>query len=162
MNRSFLRKKIKRITGRGNCKKFKGHGSSRQSRVSQEEQGKREMAKDDVREVRGKMHRASYTDIQIWMWPCKQWEILSFLSRDLICLYPCFREATGFPGSISGKEQACRKHKRHGFNTWVGKIPWRRKWQPSPVFLPGESHGLKQLSTHALERWFWWQDRGWI
>ena len=29
-----------------------------------------------------------------------------------------------------------------GFNPWVGKIPWRRKWQPIPVFLPGESHGL--------------------
>ena len=31
---------------------------------------------------------------------------------------------------------------RHGFDAWVRKIPWRRKWQPTPVFLPGESHGL--------------------
>ena len=31
--------------------------------------------------------------------------------------------------------------KRHGFDPWVGKIPWRRVWQPPPVFLPGESHG---------------------
>ena len=40
-----------------------------------------------------------------------------------------------------GKEPACqrRRHKRHGFNPWVGKIPWRRAWQPTPVFLPGES-----------------------
>ena len=30
--------------------------------------------------------------------------------------------------------------KRHGFDLWVGKIPWRRKWQPTPVFLPGESY----------------------
>ena len=29
---------------------------------------------------------------------------------------------------------------------WVGKIPWRRKWQPTPVFLPGESHGQKSLA----------------
>ena len=29
-----------------------------------------------------------------------------------------------------------------GFDPWVGKIPWRRKWQPTPVFWPGESHGL--------------------
>ena len=29
--------------------------------------------------------------------------------------------------------------------TWVGKIPWRRKWQPTPVFLPGKSHGLRSL-----------------
>ena len=34
---------------------------------------------------------------------------------------------------------------RHGFSLWVGKIPWRRAWQPTPVFLPGESHGWKSL-----------------
>ena len=47
----------------------------------------------------------------------------------------------GFLGVASGKEPACqcRRHKRHGFDTWVGKIPWR-KWQPTPAFLPGESH----------------------
>ena len=32
-----------------------------------------------------------------------------------------------------------------GFDPWVGKIPWRRAWQPTPVFLPEESHGLKSL-----------------
>ena len=32
-----------------------------------------------------------------------------------------------------------------GFNPWVGKIPWRRKWQPTPVFLPGKSHGQRSL-----------------
>ena len=31
---------------------------------------------------------------------------------------------------------------REGFDSWVGKTPWRRKWQPAPVFLPGESRGL--------------------
>jgi len=31
--------------------------------------------------------------------------------------------------------------KRFEFHPWVGKIPWRRKWQPTPVFLPGKSHG---------------------
>jgi len=30
-----------------------------------------------------------------------------------------------------------------GFNPWVGRIPWRREWQPTPVFLPGESHGQR-------------------
>ena len=34
----------------------------------------------------------------------------------------------------------CRKHRRHRFDPWVGKIPWRRAWLPTPVFLPGESH----------------------
>ena len=46
-----------------------------------------------------------------------------------------------FPGGTSGKESACqcRRCKRHGFHPWVTKIPWRRKWQPTPVFLPGKS-----------------------
>ena len=35
----------------------------------------------------------------------------------------------------------CLQCGRPGFDPWVGKIPWRRKWQPTPVFLPGESHG---------------------
>ena len=35
----------------------------------------------------------------------------------------------------------CRRWKRRGFDPWVGKIPWRRAWQPTPVFLPGEFHG---------------------
>ena len=46
---------------------------------------------------------------------------------------------------LSGKESACqcRRHRRRGFDPQVGKIPWRRKWQPTPVFLPGKSHGQK-------------------
>ena len=54
----------------------------------------------------------------------------------------------GFPGRACVKEPACqcRKQKRQGFNPWVRKIPWRRKWQPSPVFLPGESHGPRSLA----------------
>ena len=47
----------------------------------------------------------------------------------------------GFPGGLSGKEPTCqlRRHKRRGFNSWVGKIPWRRVWQPTPVFLLREA-----------------------
>ena len=47
---------------------------------------------------------------------------------------------SGFPGGVSDKETACqcRKHKRCGFDPRVSKIPWRRAWQPTPVFLPGE------------------------
>ena len=74
----------------------------------------------------------------------------------------------GFPGGATGKEPArqYRRCKRCEFDPWVRKIPWRRAWQPTPVFLPGESHGqgawrgvahrvaenrtqLKQLSMHA-------------
>ena len=57
-----------------------------------------------------------------------------------------------FPTSgTSGKEPACqcRRHKRHGFDPWVGKIPCRRAWQPTPVFLPGESHGQRSLEGYS-------------
>ena len=46
-----------------------------------------------------------------------------------------------FPGGTNGKEP-----KKCEFNPWVGKIPWRRKWQPTPVFLPGES----------MDKGAWW------
>ena len=39
--------------------------------------------------------------------------------------------------------------KRHRLNPWVGEIPWRRKWQPTPVFLPGESHGQRRLVGYS-------------
>ena len=39
--------------------------------------------------------------------------------------------------------------KRLGFNTWIGKIPWRRAWQPTPLFLPGESHGQTNLVGYS-------------
>ena len=38
--------------------------------------------------------------------------------------------------------------RRSGFNSWVRKIPWRRKWQPTPVFLPGKSHGQRSLAGY--------------
>ena len=41
------------------------------------------------------------------------------------------------------------RHKRHGFNPWVGKIPWRRAWQPTQVFLPRESHGQRSLEGYS-------------
>ena len=55
--------------------------------------------------------------------------------------------ATGFPGSASGKETACqcKRHKRPRFDPWVRKIPWRSTWQPTPVFLPRESHWQRSL-----------------
>ena len=54
----------------------------------------------------------------------------------------------GFPGGASGKAPACfcRGHKRYGFNAWVGKTPWRRAWQPTPVILAGKSHGQRNLA----------------
>ena len=40
---------------------------------------------------------------------------------------------------------------RHGFHLWVGKIPWRRAWQHTPVFLPGESHRQRSLAGYRLQ-----------
>ena len=53
----------------------------------------------------------------------------------------------GFPGGTVGKESAsqCGRCKRHEFDPWVEKIPWRREWQPTPVFLPGRPHGQRSL-----------------
>ena len=53
----------------------------------------------------------------------------------------------GLPRWCSGKEFAyqSRRHRRCGFDPWVGKIPWKRKWKPPPVFLPGKSHGQGSL-----------------
>ena len=39
--------------------------------------------------------------------------------------------------------------KKHEFGPWVRKIPWRRKWQPTPAFLPGESHGQRSLEGYS-------------
>ena len=50
----------------------------------------------------------------------------------------------GLPWWCRG-QSVCLQYGRTGFNPWVGKIPWRRKWQPTPVFLPGESHGWRSL-----------------
>ena len=51
----------------------------------------------------------------------------------------------GLPRWLRGKESACQR-RRCGFNPWVGKITWRRDWQPAPVFLPGKSHGETSLA----------------
>ena len=53
----------------------------------------------------------------------------------------------GLPRWLSPKDPACqcRSHGRRGFDPWVRKIPWRRTWQPNPVFLLGESHGQRSV-----------------
>ena len=56
----------------------------------------------------------------------------------------------GFPDGSVGKESACNAEeclwcRRREFDTWVRRISWRRKWQPTPVFLPGKFHGQRSL-----------------
>ena len=68
------------------------------------------------------------------------------------CLY-----FEGFPCSSVGKESVCNcllqsVCRRPRSDSWVGKIPWGRKWQPTPVFLPGESHGQRSSIFH-MKKW---------
>ena len=56
-----------------------------------------------------------------------------------------------FPGGTRGKERGCqyRRPRRRGFDPWVGRIPWRRAWQPTPVFLPGKLHEQRSLLGYS-------------
>ena len=62
-----------------------------------------------------------------------------------------------FPGAVTGKEPAnAARCRTCGFSPWVGKIPWRRAWQPTAVFLPGESHrqepgGLQSVGSQRVK-----------
>ena len=55
-----------------------------------------------------------------------------------------------FPNGLVGKESTCNAgNSRDGFNSWVRKIPQRRQWQPTPVFLPGKSHRQRRCGGHS-------------
>ena len=64
-----------------------------------------------------------------------KWDVL-FSERSILVRLPRWYRGKGFTCQ-------CR---RHGFNPWVRKVPWRRKWQPPPVLSPGESHGWRSLA----------------
>ena len=57
-------------------------------------------------------------------------------------------ELWGFPRWLSGKEFTCQC-RRCGLDPWVGKITWRRKWQPTPILLPRKSHGQRSLVGYS-------------
>ena len=61
------------------------------------------------------------------------------------------------PRWLSGKEPTCQcsRRERPGFDPWVLKIPWRRKWQPTPVFLLGKSHGQRRLAHGVAKSTTW-------
>ena len=80
----------------------------------------------------------------------KSWNILNFdevrrsrhgtgVWRLGLCLNP------DFPGGSDGKESACSAR----FDPWFGKIPGRRKWQSTPVLLPGKFHGQRSLAGYC-------------
>ena len=70
----------------------------------------------------------------------------------LLFIYICGGGGGGvLPRWLSGKESTCqcRRHRRLKFYPWVGKMPWRRAWQPTSVFLPGKSHGQRSLAGYS-------------
>jgi len=80
---------------------------------------------------------------------CGKKALRSIFLRTLVGGY-----AEHVPDDAGGKEPSCqcRRSKRHRFDPWVGKIIWRRAWQPTPVFLPGESCGQSRLVGYSPVR----------
>ena len=93
-----------------------------------------------------------------------QWEIFSYMHGGLLCSISSLNwkklgdstirvKKLWLEGHIwsVGKESACqwRRRGRCRFDPWVEKIPWRRKWQPTPVFLPGKSQGQRSLAGYG-------------
>ena len=97
------------------------------------------------------------------------WRLLKMAVQDSECYVNLVNTAgqfEGLPGWHSGKESTCqcRRCRRGKFDPWVRKTPWSRKWQPTPVFLPGESHGQRSPTGYSPTSWTWlsyWAHRVW-
>ena len=89
----------------------------------------------------------------IWIWtnPLGCRDQAHFM---IILIVGVSNESTGVPWWLSGLKKKkrhlkCSSHRRLGFDHWVEKIPWRRTWQPIPIFLPGKSHGQRRLEGYS-------------
>ena len=109
-------------------------------------QGKNQDTWAWLRKLRGEERRAEWGKVRSLVENRDSKGVVKDKSMSECLVIKCIGHQ-GFPDGASGKEPACqsRRHKRHGFDPQVGKIPWRRAWQLTPVFLPGESHGQKSL-----------------
>ena len=98
--------------------------------------------------------------LTIWTFVSKVMSLLfKMLSRFVIASLPRSKHLSGFnvvlskgfPRWCRGKESACqcRMHKRLGFHPSVRRILWRRKWQLTPVFLPGKFYGQRNLVSYS-------------
>ena len=76
-------------------------------------------------------------------WSYSLWSLLHFM-KAFVCSFKLHPTLLGFPGGSVGKETACDAGDLE-FYPWVWKIPQKRTWQPTPVFLPEESHGQRRL-----------------
>ena len=77
-------------------------------------------------------------------WWLSWFKYITFFLLQLIYIYPV---------NIKNPPANTGRHKRRGFDPWVGKITWRLSWQPTPIFLSGESHGQTNLvGYHPQDR----------
>ena len=78
---------------------------------------------------------------------------VSSLSLLMIFFFLCEHYVREFPRLLSGKQSTCqhRRHKRCASDPWVGKIPWSRNQQPTPVLLPGKFHGQRNLAGATVQ-----------
>ena len=67
------------------------------------------------------------------------------------CIWPKATRVSGLPRCLHGEESSCqfRSHRRRRFDPWAGKIPWRRRCQPTPVFLPGKPPTWRSLVGYS-------------
>ena len=115
----------------------------------------------------GNSHQQRWDKCELWDQHAQHWVSSTALvleGRDLTAqrsihcpghdhIYVYLRSCYSWlPRWLSGEEPACQS-RRHRFDPWVGEIPWRRKWQPTPVFLPGESHGERSLVYYSPWGW---------
>ena len=92
-----------------------------------------------------------------WVWASTRYAAFTEGGGRLLCgssptLTSCqpLSSLEGFPSGAAGEEPTCqyRRLKRCGFDPWVRKLSWRREWQPTPVLLPGKSHGQRSLAGY--------------
>ena len=82
----------------------------------------------------------------------------AFLQKTLLCVVVSQK---GLPRWLSGKEPACQRRRRM-FNLWVKKIPGRRKWQRTPVSLPGKLHEQRSLADYSPQGRKEWNKTEWL
>ena len=92
------------------------------------------------------VHLAKAMVFPVVMYGCESWTVKKAEHRRTdafeLC---CWRRLLRIPWTARRSNQSILKE----INPWVRKIPWRRKWQPSPVFLPGDSHGQRNQACHG-------------
>ena len=88
-------------------------------------------------------------NLKMWAINCpKKWELIT--SRAMTQIQESSSPSCyvwSFPGGSDGKASVCLQGGRPRFDSWVRKISWRRKWQPTPVLLPGKFHRLRSLEA---------------